>query len=245
MESSSGEQVESRFDLLVLTIALVIVLLVLPFFEQMFVNRLILHVGLTVLILLGVMTNRRRRTGFWIMGVLALLAVPLAWLSYALEIDSLFVISCILEAAFFLFLAAFMMRIVLTRHIASFQSVFGAICAYLLIGLAWATLYWAMEAIDDTSLQIAHRSTVVYGSDNVEVTAFSQLVYYSFVTMSTLGYGDIIPTTPLAQQLAWIQSVAGQFYIAVLVARLVSAIPKESFIPKHKDKKQQEDDEAS
>jgi hypothetical protein len=41
--------------------------------------------------------------------------------------------------------------------------------------------------------------------------AFSQLVYFSFVTMSTLGYGDILPETPLAQTLTWTQSVTGQF----------------------------------
>lgn len=58
------------------------------------------------------------------------------------------------------------------------------------------------------------------------ITPYSQVAYFSFVTMSTLGYGDIVPETPLAQTLTWMQSVMGQFYLAVLVAWIVSAVPR-------------------
>ena len=54
--------------------------------------------------------------------------------------------------------------------------------------------------------------------------AFSEMIYFSFVTMSTLGYGDIHPRTPGARTLAWMQSVLGQFYLAVLVAWIVNSI---------------------
>jgi hypothetical protein len=69
-------------------------------------------------------------------------------------------------------------------------------------------------------------SAVVSGETMTEVAEFSQFVYFSFVTMSMLGYGEIIPQGPVAQTLAWMQSVTGQFYIAVLVAWLVGEIPK-------------------
>ncbi|MEM1069384.1 MAG: potassium channel family protein [Planctomycetota bacterium] len=55
---------------------------------------------------------------------------------------------------------------------------------------------------------------------------FSTLIYYSFVTMSTLGYGDIIPNGRVTRTLAWMQSVTGQFYVAVAIAWLVSSLPK-------------------
>ena len=47
------------------------------------------------------------------------------------------------------------------------------------------------------------------------------LSYYSFITLATVGYGDVTPTTPLARTLAWIEAITGQFYLAVLVAGLV------------------------
>jgi hypothetical protein len=52
------------------------------------------------------------------------------------------------------------------------------------------------------------------------------MVYYSFVTMTTLGYGDITPRTPMAQTVTWMQAVAGQLFVAVLIARLVTELPR-------------------
>ena len=72
----------------------------------------------------------------------------------------------------------------------------------------------------------ARRTESILPGVRMQVTSFSQMVYFSFVTMSTLGYGDITPRSPVAQTFAWMQSVAGQFYIAVLVAWMVSEIPR-------------------
>jgi len=103
------------------------------------------------------------------------------------------------------------------------------LCVYLLLGLSWAQLYWATERMDHESLSFASRAAIEEPEDSESIAPFSEVVYFSFVTMSTLGYGDIVPETPLARTLAWMQSVLGQFYLAVLVAWLVSAIPRRSF----------------
>lgn len=113
-------------------------------------------------------------------------------------------------------------------HLATVHSIFGAFSAYLLLGLAWAVVYWGVDHVDNGALEVSNRrvSAVVSGETMTEVAEFSQFVYFSFVTMSMLGYGEIIPQGPVAQTLAWMQSVTGQFYIAVLVAWLVGEIPK-------------------
>jgi hypothetical protein len=59
------------------------------------------------------------------------------------------------------------------------------------------------------------------------LTEKSQMIYFSFVTMSTLGYGDITPRTPLAQTVTWMQAVTGQFYLVILIARLVNELPRQ------------------
>jgi hypothetical protein len=128
--------------------------------------------------------------------------------------------------AFLAMTTAMILISVFRDHMASVQAIFGAICVYLLIGLTWALIYSALEYTQRDAFVIPERAMVVHARDGREMTSYSQMVYFSFVTMSTLGYGDMLPRTPLAQTLTWMQSVLGQLYIAVLVARLVSALPE-------------------
>ena len=91
----------------------------------------------------------------------------------------------------------------------------GAICVFLLLGMIWAFAYSILElAVPESfkGLSAAHTP----GFD-------SSWLYFSFVTLTTLGYGDITPATSIARTLSYMQAIAGQFYVAVLVAGLVSA----------------------
>jgi membrane-bound metal-dependent hydrolase YbcI (DUF457 family) len=134
----------------------------------------------------------------------------------------------VLEGLFFATMAILILITVVRRHLATVHSIYGAISAYLLLGLAWAVVYWGIDHVDSSALQLSSRRTsaVVIGETTTDVSEFSQFVYFSFVTMSTLGYGEITPQSPVAQSLTWMQSVTGQFYMAVLVAWMVSEIPK-------------------
>jgi hypothetical protein len=113
---------------------------------------------------------------------------------------------------------------VLQKHLATLNSIIGAICAYLLIGLAWAIIYLAVDRLDHEAIAFSDRA--VASSTDEGVAKFSQVVYFSFVTMSTLGYGDITPQSEIAQTLAWMESVTGLFYMAIVVAWLISEIPR-------------------
>jgi hypothetical protein len=91
----------------------------------------------------------------------------------------------------------------------------GAVCVYLLLGTMWAVAYTVLDLLAPGSFQ-GFSSLDDFGWD-------SEWLYFSFVTMTTLGYGDIAPVSATARFLAYSQAVFGQFYIAVLVAGLVSA----------------------
>ena len=93
------------------------------------------------------------------------------------------------------------------------NKIFGAIVAYLLLGIFWSFLYSSLELVDP--------GTIVRG-DGSPITSYAEASYFSFVTLCTVGYGDIVPKAHLAMVLANLQSVAGQLYLAILVARLVS-----------------------
>ncbi|MGW8266852.1 MAG: potassium channel family protein [Longimicrobiales bacterium] len=92
----------------------------------------------------------------------------------------------------------------------------GAISVYLLLGLLWAMVYGivAMSAPGSFS------GTGVLGPDDAGTAR--DFIYFSFVTLTTLGYGDILPVASGARTLAWMEAVFGQLYVAVTIARLVS-----------------------
>lgn len=95
------------------------------------------------------------------------------------------------------------------------NKVTGSLCVYLLIGIAWAELYQLLHGFDPGSFS---------GIEEQEGHALSwRFLYFSFVTLTTLGYGDVLPLTIYAQTLTAAETVVGQFYLAVLVAGLVSA----------------------
>ncbi len=99
------------------------------------------------------------------------------------------------------------------------NKIVGSLSLYLLLGLLWTTLYLALLVVDPDAFHgIAF---------NTWREAFPRLAYYSFVTLTTLGYGDILPASRLAEFFAYMEAVTGIFYIAIVVASLVSVALRE------------------
>lgn len=92
----------------------------------------------------------------------------------------------------------------------------GAIAVYLMLGLIWAFAYSLVELQVPGSFQLP-AAAAANGT-----TGMRSFVYFSFVTLTTLGYGDVIPLSSGARTLATLEALAGQLYLAVLVARLVA-----------------------
>ena len=224
MMASSGR----TLNFLALLASLLFVLAFVPVFEPHRFGNLLLKLGFTAILVFSVFASVQKRTVLIPMLAVMSAGLAISWVAFFIDNSTLFVVSCFLLSFVFLMTAIAILANVLRRHFATVQSIFGAICTYLLLGLAWALLYWATERIEDESLRFVGRAPAASGVR--DVAPFSQLIYFSFVTMSTLGYGDITPETPAARTLTWMQSVTGQFYLAVLVAWLVSAIPKQPMI---------------
>lgn len=91
----------------------------------------------------------------------------------------------------------------------------GSVALFLLLGLMWAVAYLFLLEIDPHSF---HGLEAIKWVDNLSNSA-----YFSFVTLTTLGYGDISPVTPIAKTLVYLESIVGVFYMAVVVSSLVSS----------------------
>jgi hypothetical protein len=97
----------------------------------------------------------------------------------------------------------------------SLNRIVGAICIYLMLGVIWSIGYSVLNIVEPGSFKgLTELADPAWNSD---------WIYYSFVTITTLGYGDITPLTQSAKTLSFAEAIVGQFYIAVLVAGLVSA----------------------
>jgi hypothetical protein len=100
------------------------------------------------------------------------------------------------------------------------NKIVGAICIYLLMGLIWAMMYLFIAQIIPGAFNGLEQ---VIWYDN-----FADVAYYSYVTLTTLGYGDITPVAPVARFLVYMEAVVGVFYMAILVASLIGLSINES-----------------
>lgn len=123
--------------------------------------------------------------------------------------------SILLLIGFLLVAIVHTMKQVAIGNTISANRIVGAVCVYLLLGVIWAMTYTIVNLVTPGSFA---------GFSPMDGLGWdSEWLYFSFVTMTTLGYGDILPVSATARGLAYMQAVVGQFYIAVLVAGLVSA----------------------
>ena len=92
-----------------------------------------------------------------------------------------------------------------------------ALNCYLLIGFIFSLLVTFVMLADPD----AYNFSWVFSTNIDDVSHISEILYYTFVTFTTLGYGDVVPQTPVARSLAILISVTGQIYIAIIIAMLV------------------------
>jgi hypothetical protein len=126
----------------------------------------------------------------------------------------------ILTALFLGFLVWRILKDVADGSRISSEKVYGAVCAYLLIGFLFASVYGFVALVDPDAFSFSAALEAELTGRNGQ-RGGGIFTYYSFVTMSTLGYGDISPVSSAARTIAWIQAVLGQLYLAIMIAGLV------------------------
>lgn len=101
------------------------------------------------------------------------------------------------------------------------ETIKGAVCVYLLIGLAWVYVFASIDMAYPGSLRIAMSPESTVRAHVLVRQELHRLLYFSFCTLTTLGYGDIVPLRGVAQTACYLEAIVGQIFLTVLVARLV------------------------
>jgi hypothetical protein len=201
---------------LALLISLLLLFLISPFVAAARYGTVVINTAGAIVLLSGIyaMSEQRRLFVVTSIGSVAAIAtnllmvvfqsewIAIVWNGFALVLLGLFSVS-ILED-------------VLRRGQISADKIRGAICVYLLIGFAWAFGYGIIELINPGSF-----SGLAEIDPNNYAGRMMQMRYFSFATLTTLGFGDILPRSPAARTLAALEAMTGQIYLTVLIARLV------------------------
>ncbi len=156
------------------------------------------------------------RNKFWFYVGVALIGIGAVGivLQFLFDIEGLHLINIITVFLFYFMSTVIAFEALLSPTAIDINKIIGSISVYLLVGINWAFIYYFAELATPGSFS-------GYSLDPQGKATLFDLIYYSYVTLSTLGYGDITPLTPVVRALAMIEALFGQFYIAILVAVLV------------------------
>ena len=204
-----------RRPLASLLIVLLALLLLYPFFAGSVMAHAVWDICSSAILLLGIYAIRHVRRHLVIALVLAIAVLGTKWSGYIIENGRLLQVNNVLAAIFFTFTACLLLADVLGKGAVTADKIYGALCVYLLIGLTWGFMFLTLEGCQPGSFVFGQAR--LSGIEKDPAT----LVYFSFVTLSTVGYGDITPLSPPARSFAFMEAIIGQIYLAVLVARLV------------------------
>lgn len=138
-------------------------------------------------------------------------------------------VSTIFNFLFFTIITAMLIKQVATAELVSPRVILEAINGYLLMGLVYSTAIAAIAKFDPNAINFPPSTNDIGGN----LINFSDSLYYTFISITTMGYGDFVPTASYTRSLATLIGVSGQLYVAIIIALLVG---KYSSQPKNKSK---------
>jgi hypothetical protein len=198
-----------RFSFLLVSIILVFALR--PFLKGLISIDILTDIFLSMVLLSAIHAVSQKRSAFIIAVLLAVPAFSLDWFSYIMKAPFLADLSRIMSALFNAYVLVFILSFILKQKDVTADVLMAAVCGYFFLGLMWAFVFLFLEAVQPGSFELARGQAGNAG----------EFLYFSFVTMTTLGYGDMTPISSGARSLAVLSAVMGQLYLAVTIARLV------------------------
>ena len=186
---------------------------IIPVFPQES-HRLLYNISYTLIFVLAVLSiEQERNTILWI----AIVATLTEWIAFYLQMPLLVSISLGVNLIFFtLVVVKMIMQIAGTKEV-NVRVIVESINGYLLLGIVFSIIVSFISIIQPEAYNLS-------SGFNSDVSQASNYIYYTFVTLTTLGYGDIVPQISVTKSLAILISITGQIYIAIIIAMLVGKL---------------------
>ena len=205
---------EYKYFLLFITVLIFVIFN--PLLNYLGIGFFIADLMVTLIVISGInLAGSKKELAFSL--IIGLITIIFSWssnLSISLTTSVLALVEYIFLFIFFLYLTIRLIRQVIGSTKVTNNTLYGALTGYLLIGIMGASIASTIERLVPGSFALSAQT-------NDYATQLQLFLYYSFITLSTLGYGDITPVTPAAQSLSVALSLIGQIYLTVLVAILV------------------------
>jgi voltage-gated potassium channel len=201
----------SKERFLILLIALLLFFVLRPFLEGFARVTFLMNIFVSVILFCGLYAVSRKKSVFVIALLIALPIFGAEWMNNFVEMPYLSLLAKMLGALFYAYTSIIILTYIFREKEITPEPIYGAICVYFLMGLMWACIFFVLETLQPGSFQM----------DLGEAPSFSHFSYYSFVTLTTLGYGDITPLSHPARSLSTTEAITGQLYLAVMVAGLM------------------------
>lgn len=199
---------------ILVSISIVAIILLYPYFMGSNADLAAFTILITLVMVLAVVAVARSRRLALITLALMVPSLATQWVYLAVGGTDLVIVARLFSLLTLAFVTLVVLReVVKAKPPVPKDIIWGAIAVYFLLGLTWATLFSLIEIVSPGSFAYTVDRSIVLGQ--------SDFLYFSFVTIATLGYGDIVPLTAQARSFAILEAVTGALYLAILISKLV------------------------
>ena len=193
-------------------------ILLFPFLEEGLFARMLLGILFSAVLLVGAFATRQTRSGFILKLCLALLGIGLQWAALWTKSIPTLELAGITYAASLAVSFSGVLRYLLKRGPITADKLHGALAGYIMLAFVWSFVYALVEVSSAGSFGPGHL-------DFTQPGTFFKLIYFSFTTLTTTGFGDVVPSTNHARSLVMLEEFSGVFYVGVVIARLAGIYP--------------------
>jgi voltage-gated potassium channel len=201
---------------LLLLASILLLFVITPLVEEFRHGVLIMNAVAAVVLLAGSYTLSERKRLFAVAVVLSGISIMATWILLITQQPWAAVLSHSCVIVLITFFSVTILDYVLRGTRITLDKIFAAVCVYLLIGYAWTFAYALTDELQPGSFVFLTTAPL-----DSYVARVLEMRYLSFMTLTTVGYGDVVPHSDAARTLAALEAVAGQIYLTVLIARLV------------------------
>lgn len=196
---------------LFLFISIILMMVLRPIMGGVMHFAIMTDILFTAVLISGLWAVSQKRGVFLMALLMAIPALVLKWVTYFAELPFLWILSRVFLTIFFVVMVVFLLSHIRRAKEVTPDLIMGAASTYFLMGLFWAFIFYFIETVSPGSFRL----------EGSPADMESQLIYYSFVTLTTVGYGDVTAASMIARSYSVLEAVIGQLYLTVLVAGLV------------------------